>query len=150
MKQMAFSEMRWPKARASRLQTLLADLDRSVDWIAIARALEEHFPKPGRGRQPVPLAAMIRICALAWVFSANERQIEDLLIDSPAACRFCQLADSQGRPPDAETIANFRRRLEQLGLDGRIPNAIEKDLAARGVVLTRGEVREPRWHGPRQ
>jgi len=147
---MAFSEMRWPKARASRLQTLLAALDRSVDWLAIARALEEHFPKPGRGRQPWPLAAMIRICALAWVFSANERQIEDLLIDSPAACRFCRLDDSQGRPPDSETVANFRRRLEALGLDGRIPNAIEKDLAACGVVLTPGAIHEPRWHGPRQ
>jgi len=147
---MTFSEMRWPKARASRLQTLLADLDRSVDWLAIARAIEEHFPRPGKGRQPVPLLAMVRIHALAWLLGANERQLEDLLIDCPAACRFCRLDDSEARPPDAETIANFRRTLERLQQPGVIVNQIEQHLAARGAALTPGEIREPRWHGPRQ
>lgn len=147
---MAFSELRWPRARASRLAALLQDLSIAVDWRAIERDLESHFPKPGRGRLPVPLSAMVRIHAVAWLLGANERQVEDAMLDCPAVCKFCGLDDSRARPPDSETVANFRRRLEQLGLDGRIPNAIEKDLAARGVVLTRGEVREPRWHGPRQ
>jgi IS5 family transposase len=149
MNQMTFSEMRWPKARASRLAALLRDLSIAVDWRAIERDLEPHFPRPGKGRQPVPLPAMVRIHAVAWLLGANERQVEDALLDCPAICLFCGLNDGQGRPPDAETVANFRRTLERLGMGGKIQNAVEKSLGARGVVVTPGEVLEPRWHGPR-
>lgn len=146
---MTFSDLRWPKARRSRLQLLLANLDRGVDWFSLTRQIEPHYPKAGNGRQPVPLETMIRIRVFAIVLGLNERQAEDCLIDTPALCAFARLDDNRPRPPDAETIANFRRMLDRLDIGGLIQNQLETDLIKHRVHLVFGQVTEPRWVGPR-
>lgn len=144
---MTFSELRWPKARQTRLQAFLANLDRAIRWAPVLEKIEPHYPRPGNGRQPVPLESMVRIHLSACMFGANDRQTEELLIDSPALCAFCRLNDSLPRPPDAETIGNFRRRLERAGLGSMIPNYVELELSKQGASIICGKVNEPRWVG---
>lgn len=141
--------MRWPKARKTRLQILLAMIDCAVFWKTIVDEIAPHYPRPGNGRQPVPLEIMVRIYASAKLIGANDRQIEEILIDSPALCAWCHLDDSKASPPDSETIGNFRRLLLRVGLAGIIERHVEVDLAKRGASLIPGEIREPRWCGPR-
>lgn len=146
MIQIPFSDLRWPKARHSRLRVFLEKLDRVVKWSRLVQEIEPHYPSPGNGRQPIPLEAMIRIRIAAMLLGANDRQVEELLIDCPLLCSFCHLDDTAPRPPDAETIGNFRRRLERAGIDGLIQNQIELDLVTHGAAVTPGKVTEPQWH----
>ncbi len=144
---MTFYEMRWPKARQTRLSSFLAMLDRVVDWSSCAQAVTPYYPRPGNGRQPVPLESMLRIHVIAWLMSANDRQTEDLLIDSAAVCAFCRLDDTGARPPDAETIGNFRRRLEKADLSDIIDKHVVWALTQKGVSLIPGKIGEPKWLG---
>ena len=147
-RELAFYEMRWPKARQSRLRSILAMLERSVDWPSCVQLVEPHYPRPGNGRQPVPLDSMLRIHVIAWLMSANDRKTEDLLIDSVSVCAFCQIDETGPRPPDAETIGNFRRRLERSGLQDIIHSHLMAELTKKGVSLMPGGIVEPRWIGP--
>mgnify|MGYP000960564868 CR=1 FL=1 len=155
-KQANFYELRWPGARQSRLALILQMLDRAVDWDDFERSVDEAIdhPKPGRGRRPWPLATMLRISVLSWLTGANPRQVEDLLLDSPAACAFCRLDDTGNRPPDAETFSAFHRKLVRAGLesvDGGpsiVQEHVGRALARSAVSVTPGQILEPRWHGP--
>jgi IS5 family transposase len=91
---------------------------------------------------------MLRIHVIAWLMSANDRQTEDLLIDSVSVCAFCRLDETGPRPPDAETIGNFRRRLERSGLQDIIHSHLMAELTKKGVSLMPGGIVEPRWIGP--
>ncbi|RDE50521.1 MAG: transposase [Candidatus Accumulibacter meliphilus] len=148
--QLTFYDLRWPKARQSRLQLVLTMLDRVVDWAAFERAVDAaiHYPRPGNGRRPVSLGAMLRIHVVAWLTGANDRQAEELLIDSPSVCSFCRVDDAGPRPPDAETIGNFRRRLAKAGLESIVHEYVGAPLAKQGASLTPGQIIEPRWSGP--
>lgn len=147
-RQLTFADLRWPKARPTRLKSILAMLDRAIAWAPLLDTIAPHYPRPGNGRQPVLLEIMVRIRVCAHVLGANDRQTEELLIDSAALCAFCRLDDSAPRPPDAETIANFRRRLARVGLDGVIEERVRSDLTRRAASVIPGEIREPRWLGP--
>jgi len=154
-KQASFYELRWPSARQSRLALILQMLDRVIDWADFERAVNDviDHPKPGRGRRPWPLGVMLRVLVLAWATGANPRQTEDLLLDLPCACAFCQLDDTGSRPPDAETISAFRRRLVRAGLESAdgisiVHKYVGGALSKAGAGLAQGKILEPRWLGP--
>ncbi|MQM30080.1 MAG: hypothetical protein CRU78_05870 [Candidatus Accumulibacter phosphatis] len=149
-KQHTFYELRWPKARQSRLQLVLTMLDRVVDWAVFQQSVDAaiNYPRPGNGRRPLSLDTMLRIHVVAWLTGANDRQAEELLIDSPSVCSFCRVDDVAPRPPDAETIGNFRRRLAKAGLETVVLKHVGDTLAKRGVSLIPGQIAEPRWCGP--
>lgn len=146
-RQIPFSETRWPMARKSRLNTILDAVDRIVDWGAFTAEIRGYPLPNGKGRRPVPLQSMLRIHTVAWLTGANDRQTEELLIDLPCVCGFCLLDDTGARPPDAETIGNFRRRLERDGLSDIVHRFVGSAFTKKGISLMPGEIVEPRTLG---
>lgn len=49
------------KRRQTRKEVLLGRMERLISWARLEAVIEPHYPKPGNGRRPYPLATMLRI-----------------------------------------------------------------------------------------
>jgi IS5 family transposase len=85
-----------------------------VPWAKLLVLIEPAYPTSGRcGRQPMPLASMLRIhCMQNW-FSFSDRQMEDALYEIDSIRRFAGFGSVTEALPDETTILNFRHRLEK-------------------------------------
>ncbi len=103
------------KKRKTRREVFLERLDALVPWEALAARIEPHYPKPGRGRRPYPLAVMLRIHVVQLSHNLSDPAMEDLLYEAESARRFCGLTLSEPIP-DESTILHFRQLLERHAL----------------------------------
>jgi transposase, IS5 family len=52
--QRTFASMAWNgKGKVTRRERFLAEMDAVIPWTRIVRLIEPHYPKAGRGRQPL-------------------------------------------------------------------------------------------------
>ena len=85
-----------------------------VPWKSLLALIEPHYRKTGRpGRQPYPLATMLRIHLLQQWYALGDPAIEEALYDTPVVRRFAQLGGLAGIP-DETTILHFRSLLETM------------------------------------
>ncbi len=103
------------KKRKTRREVFLERLDALVPWEALETRIEPHYPKPGRGRQPYPLAVMLRIHVVQLSYTLSDPAMEDLLYEAESARRFCGLTLREPIP-DKSTILHFRHLLERHAL----------------------------------
>jgi len=117
--------------KRTRREVFLAEMDQVVPWKALLALIEPHYPKLGRpGRQPYPLATMLRIHFLQQWYALSDPAMEEALYDTPAMRRFAQiggLADI----PDETTILNFRRLLETHDLAEKLFQQVTRIWRAR-------------------
>lgn len=65
------------KKRLTRREVSLNEMERVVPWSKLIALIEPAYPSSGRrGRQPMPLASMLRIHCLENWFSFSDRQME--------------------------------------------------------------------------
>lgn len=67
--------------RATCRQVLLAEMDAVVPWSGLEDLIRPHYPAFGRGRQPCPLASMLRIHLMQQRFGCANEAMEEALID---------------------------------------------------------------------
>jgi hypothetical protein len=61
---------RWQaKGKVTRRERFLAEMDAVIPWPRLVRLIEPHYPKAGRGRQPLGLEKMLRIYFLQQWFN---------------------------------------------------------------------------------
>ena len=126
--------------KRTRREVFLAEMGQVVLWKALLALIEPHYPKLGRpGRQPYPLATMLRIHFLQQWYALSDPAMEEALYDTPAMRRFAQiggLADI----PDETTILNFRRLLETHDLAEKLFQQVNAHLARKGLSLRSGTI----------
>jgi hypothetical protein len=63
MKQQTFASLVFDgKKKLTRRERFFAEMEAVVPWTELLAVIEPHYPKVGgRGRQPTPLATMLRI-----------------------------------------------------------------------------------------
>lgn len=72
--------------------------------------IEPHYPKAGRrGRQPYPLATMLRLYFLQQGYALSDPGLEDALYEIESMRRFVGLESADDALPDETTLLNFRR-----------------------------------------
>jgi IS5 family transposase len=126
--------------KQTRREIFLSEMEQVVPWKALLALIEPHYPKLGRpGRQPYPLATMLRIHFLQQWYALSDPAMEEALYDTPVMRRFAQLGGLDD-VPDETTILNFRRLLETRDLAGRILVKVNKHLANRGLSLRGGTI----------
>ena len=142
----------WPRDRPPRRDAILAMLDSAVDWTAIEAAVRPHYETDirRRGRKGHSLRMMIRITALAWLWGASDRNLENALLDSKALARFVGLDAWTPRPPSASAIRAFRDLLKRTtGPDGvfdlhqHLVAALRGGIHAQGLEYRHGAIHEP-------
>ena len=90
--------------KRTRREIFLAEMEQVVPWQALLALIEPHYPKLGRpGRQPYPLATMLRIHFLQQWYALSDPAMEEALYDTPVMRRFARLGGVDAIP-DETTI----------------------------------------------
>jgi len=140
MKQTTFASLAFDrKKKQTRREKFLAEMEQAVPWPELLAVIEPHYPKAGRrGRQPYPLATMLRLYFLQQWYALSDPGLEDALYEIESMRRFAGLELADDALPDETTILNFRRLLERHELTAKLMNAINDVLEARGLLLKGG------------
>ncbi len=126
--------------KQTRRELFLAEMEQVVPWKSLLALIEPHYPKLGRpGRQPYPLAAMLRVHFLQQWYALSDPAMEEALYDTPVMRRFAQLGGLDD-VPDETTILNFRRLLERCDLARKILAKVNAHLSRKGLSLRGGTI----------
>lgn len=75
MKQMTFASAAWSaKGKKTHREQFLAEMDAVIPWARLTTLIEPHYPKPGNGRQPMPLERMLRVYFMQQWFNLSDPQ----------------------------------------------------------------------------
>ena len=128
------------KRKRTRKEIFLAEMDKVVPWATLLALIAPHYPKMGRpGRQPYPLATMLRIHFLQQWYALSDPGMEEQLYETPLMRRFAHLGGLD-TIPDETTILNFRRLLETHDLAPKILERVNAHLARKGQSLKAGTI----------
>lgn len=140
-KQGTFAGLAWRgKGKVTRRERFLAEMDAVIPWSRLLALIEPHYPKAGRGRQPVGLEKMLRIYFLQNWFNLSDPQAEDSIYDSESMRRFAGVELGDDVIPDETTILRFRHLLEKHGLTQAMFAEINGLLAERELLIKSGTI----------
>ncbi len=126
------------KKKVTRREQFLARMEELIPWPKLLAVIEPFYPKGQRGRPPIGLERMLRVYFLQQWYGLADEALEDALYDSQALRGFARLELATGGVPDATTLLKFRRLLETNDLCRGLFEAINADLATRGLLLREG------------
>ncbi|WP_236102214.1 IS5 family transposase, partial [Methylotetracoccus oryzae] len=127
------------KKKQTRREKFLAEMEQAVPWSELLAVIEPYYPTAGRrGRQPFPLATMLRLYFLQQWYALSDPGLEDALYEIESMRRFAGLDLADDALPDETTILKFRRLLERHALTAKLMNTISDVLEARGLLLKGG------------
>ncbi|RYU57414.1 IS5 family transposase [Methylolobus aquaticus] len=140
MKQTTFASLAYDqKKKQTRREKFLSEMEQAVPWSELLAVIEPHYPTAGRrGRQPFPLATMLRLYFLQQWYALSDPGLEDALYEIESMRRFAGLELADDALPDETTILKFRRLLERHALTAQLMNTINDVLEARGLLLKGG------------
>ena len=139
--QRTFASVAWSqKGRVTRRERFLGEMDAVIPWASLLALIEPHYPKAGRGRQPLGLEKMLRIYFLQQWFNLSDPQAEDAIYDSESMRRFARVELGEDVVPDETTILRFRHLLEEHRLTGAIFAAIRDLLEEKRLLLKAGTI----------
>ncbi len=127
-------------ARKSRREEFLSVMEAVVPWRELEALIEPHYPKAGKGRQPVGLAIMLRVYFLQQWFSLSDPGAEDALYESPVLRWFTGVDLGRAAAPDETIILRLRRLLERHELCGQILDTVNLYLGSRGLRISTGTI----------
>jgi len=116
---------------------MLKRLEAIVDWGRFDQLLRRVVLERSRGAAAYPPLLMFRALLLQRWYSLSDPQLEEALNDRFSFKRFVGLSMSD-EAPDHSTIWRFRERLKQSGLDVRLGEELQRQLAANGLIVRSG------------
>ena len=139
--QRTFAGLAWTsKKKVTRRERFLAEMHAVIPWAALVAVIAPHYPKPKRGRPPMPLETMLRIYFLQQWFDLSDPAAEDALYDIESMRRFVGLELSDEAIPDETTILHFRHLLQRHRLTERLFDAVRGLLETQGLLLKAGTI----------
>jgi IS5 family transposase len=140
-KQGTFAGLAWKdKGRITRRERFLAEMDAVIPWARLVALIEPHYPKAGRGRQPLGVEKMLRIYFLQRWFNLSDPQAEDSIYDSESMRRFAGVELGDDVVPDETSILRFRHLLEKHRLTEAIFAAVQDLLEQQRLLVRSGTI----------
>jgi len=137
--QTSFSQAEFAdKKKITRREKFLARMEALIPWPKLLAVIQPFYPKGERGRPPIGLERMLRVYFLQQWYGLADEAIEDAIYDSQAMRGFARIDLAADGVPDATTLLKFRRLLEAHDLCKGLFNAINADLAHRGLMMREG------------
>jgi IS5 family transposase len=128
------------KKKQTRREKFLQEMDRVIPWEELLQIIGKHYPKAGNGRQPIPLARMLRIYFMQQWYGLSDPAMEDALYDIESMRRFADINLETDVIPDETTILHFRHLLEKHELTKKIFEKTQKYLTEKGLLLREGTI----------
>ena len=139
--QRTFAGLAWSgKGKVTRREKFLAEMNAVIPWPRLMKVIEPHYPKKGRGRQPLGLEKMLRIYFLQQWFDLSDPMAEDELYDSESMRRFAGIELGEDVIPDETTILRFRHLLEKHQLTEAIFRGVRSLLEEKRLYLKSGTI----------
>lgn len=139
--QRTFASVAWStKGKVTRRERFLAEMDAVIPWGRLLALIAPHYPKAGRGRQPLGLEKMLRLYFVQQWFNLSDPAAEDALYDSESIRRFVGVELGDDVVPDESTILRFRHLLERHQLTAAIFTAIRGLLEEKRLLLKAGTI----------
>ena len=140
MVQKTFADLEYDnKKRKTRRERFLERMEKLIPWDRLEARIAPVYPKGGsKGRQPYPLAMMLRVHCVQLFYNLSDPAMEDLLYEVESVRRFTGVRLE--KVPDETTILNFRRRLERHELGRGLFDEIKGYLAEQGLSLREGSI----------
>ena len=139
--QRTFASVAWnQKGKQTRRERFLAEMDAVIPWAPLLALVEPHYPKAGRGRQPLGLEKMLRIYFLQQWFNLSDPQAEDAIYDSESMRRFARVELGDDVVPDETTILRFRHLLEEHQLTAALFATVNALLTEKRLLLKSGTI----------
>jgi transposase, IS5 family len=126
------------KKKTTRREKFLAGMEEVIPWTELLAVIEPFYPAGRRGRPPIGLERMLRVYFLQQWYGLADEALEDALYDSQALRGFARIDLGGDGVPDATTLLNFRHLLETNDLCKGLFDAVNADLARRGLLLREG------------
>lgn len=140
-KQRTFAGLAWSmKKKVTRRERFLAEMNAVIPWDRLKAVIEPHYPKAGRGRQPLGLEKMLRIYFVQQWFDLSDPGAEDAIYDSESIRRFVGVELGEDTVPDETSILRFRRLLETHGLTEGIFAEVRALLEEKRLLLRAGTI----------
>jgi transposase, IS5 family len=140
-KQRTFAGLAWStKGKVTRRERFLTEMDAVIPWARLKAVIEPHYPKAGKGRQPLALEKMLRIYFVQQWFDLSDPGAEDAIYDSESIRRFVGVELGEDTVPDETTILRFRRLLEKHGLTEAIFSEVRSLLEEKRLLLKSGTI----------
>src|SRR5437588_12830211 len=104
-RQGSFSQAEYAgKKKQTRRDKFLAEMEAVVPWARLVERLRPLYPKGERGRPPVGLERMLRMCFLRQWYGLAKEALEDALYDSQALRGFVGIELNRDPVRDATTV----------------------------------------------
>ena len=139
MNQISFSDEAYTsKKNTTRKERFLCEMNEVLPWDDLLQPILRHYPKPGRGRRPIPAETMLRIYFMQQWYGLSDPAMEDSLYDVASMRRFAGVA--LDAIPDETTICKFRHFLERHRLTEILFECTGQYLSERGLILREGTI----------
>ena len=146
MEQVTFADVEYEgKKRRTRRELFLERMEALIPWERLEARIRPLYPKAGRGRQPYPLAALLRVHCVQLFYNLSDPGMEDMLYEIESVRRFAGLRLT-GPLPDETTILNFRHLLERHGLGRGLFEEINAQPGGAGLPGAGGDDRGREHH----
>ena len=141
MKKVSFSSLAYEnKKKRTRREKFLQEMDQVIPWKELLQIIEQHYPKAGNGRHPMPLERMLRIYFMQQWYGLSDPAMEDALYDIESIRRFAGIDLEVDVIPDETTILHFRHLLEKYQLTKKIFEKTQQYLTEKGLLLREGTI----------
>ncbi len=128
------------KKKQTKRERFLTEMDAVIPWSELLALIAPHYPQGARGRQPLPMATMLRVYFLQQWFNLSDPHAEEMLYDSESMRRFARVELGDDMVPDETTILRFRHLLEKHQLTAAMFASVREHLTARRLLLTAGTI----------
>jgi IS5 family transposase len=128
------------KKKQTKRERFLQEMDAVIPWSDLLALIAPHYPKAGRGRQPLPMEVLLRVYFLQQWFNLSDPLAEEMLYDSESMRRFARVELGEDTVPDESTILRFRHLLEKHQLTAQMFAAVKERLAAKRLLLSAGTI----------
>jgi IS5 family transposase len=128
------------KKKKTRREKFLEEMNLVIPWEELLQVIKKYYPVAGNGRQPMPMARMLKIYFMQQWYGLSDPAMEDALYDIESLRRFADIDIEVDVIPDETTILNFRHLLERHHLTQKIFEKTQQYLAEKGLLLREGTI----------
>jgi len=136
--QISFSEIeRRSKRKRTQKEKFLEKMREIIPLERWCEIIRPFYYENGNGRQPIPLATMLRMYLVGLWYTLSDEAAEDLIYESLSVRNYVGVT---GDAPDSTTLCKFRHILERNGLTQIIFSELTALLQEKRVMLSEGTI----------
>lgn len=128
------------RRRTTKREAFLQKMDEVTPWKEWVDIVRPYYPDGKRGRRPQEIERMLRMLMLQVWFNLSDEGVEDAIYDSYSMRSFMGIDFNNEQAPDATTLCNFRKLLNENGLQEKMFSQVNEVLENEHKAVRGGTI----------